>query len=387
MTVITLSRVTDWHTLGQRWREFEARCDCSFFQSWTWTGCLAEERYTDPVLLEARRDQRLVAMALFNRRRGPTGRQILWLGETGVPALDAVFVEYNGILTERGAPAGLLAECIRAARCEPIEGHRPWRGRRLVLSGVGQVTLAAAFGSGGGNWVRQTLAAPYVDLDRVRRDGGDFLSGLSANARYQLRRSDRAYAAEGDVAVKRAGSVAEAQDFLGQLAALHQTTWLRRGRPGSFADPRFGRFHRALIHRGFARGEIELLRVSRGERHVGFLYNFNFLKIVLSYQSGFDYATAGRHQKPGLTCHHQAIRLALATGAARYDFLAGEDRYKRSLANAEGRLYWVETGSNRLISRGISRLRGWLRNTRLVPPRRNFQAWNNRVPGAAGIEP
>ncbi len=387
MTVITLSRVTDWHTLGQRWREFEVRCDCSFFQSWTWIGCMAEERYSDPVLLEARLDQQLVAMALFNRRRGPTGRQTLWLGETGVAALDAVFIEYNGILTERGAPAGLLAECMRAARSEAIEEHRPWRGRHLVLSGVEQDTVAAALASGGGNWVRRTLATPYVNLDRVRRDGGDFLAGLSANARYQLRRSDRAYAAEGDIAVQRAGSVAEAQDFLGQLAALHQTAWQRRGRPGSFADARFGRFHRALIERGFARGEIELLRVCRADRPVGFLYNLHFLKFVLSYQSGFDYATAGRHQKPGMTCHHQAIRLALATGAARYDFLAGEDRYKRSLANAESRLYWVESGSNRLIYRGISQLRAWLGNARSLLPPRDSQAWHDRGSGASAIDP
>ena len=83
MTEITLSRVTDWTALGQRWRALEERSDCSFFQSWTWTGCLAEERFPDPILLEATSDDRVVAMALFNRRRAVTGRQSLWLGESG----------------------------------------------------------------------------------------------------------------------------------------------------------------------------------------------------------------------------------------------------------------------------------------------------------------
>ncbi len=85
MTSITLSRVTDWIALGDRWRELEARSDCSFFQSWTWMGCLAEERFSDPVLLEAVLDGRLVAMALFNRRRSRTGRRVSGWGKAGSP--------------------------------------------------------------------------------------------------------------------------------------------------------------------------------------------------------------------------------------------------------------------------------------------------------------
>ena len=309
MTAITLSRVTDWATLGERWRELEARSNCSFFQSWTWMGCLADERFTDPVLLESRIGGRLMALALCNRRRGRTGREFLWLGESGVPALDTIFIEHNGILVAEDAPSGLIADCFRALRHEPIGQRRLWRSRRLVLSGVDEDCLAAALLSGGGSWVRRARAAPYVDLDRVRQNGGDYLSGLSSNARYQLRRSDRAYAAECGVAVQCAASVAEAVDFLGGLAALHQATWNRRGRPGSFANHEFCRFHRALIERGFERGEIQLLRVTFGGQTIGLLYNYYFRGHVLAYQSGFDYETAGRHQKPGLTCHHQAIRL------------------------------------------------------------------------------
>ena len=69
VTNIALVPVTDFAALGDRWRALEAQADCSFFQSWTWTGCLAEERFPDPVLLEARQDGETVALALFNRRR------------------------------------------------------------------------------------------------------------------------------------------------------------------------------------------------------------------------------------------------------------------------------------------------------------------------------
>ena len=33
------------------WRDLESRSDASFFQSWTWTGCLVEERFLRPGLI------------------------------------------------------------------------------------------------------------------------------------------------------------------------------------------------------------------------------------------------------------------------------------------------------------------------------------------------
>ncbi len=143
---------------------------------------------------------------------------------------------------------------------------------------------------------------------------------------------------------RRAATAAEAHDWLDELATLHQATWKARGHPGAFANPFFGRFHHVLIDRGMPRGEIDLLRVTAGSRVVGLLYNFRYRGQALAYQGGFDYAGAGRHQKPGLTCHHQAIRLATIDGLNRYDMLAGEDRYKRSLAGDATALHWLEVG-------------------------------------------
>ena len=134
---------------------------------------------------------------------------------------------------------------------------------------------------------------------------------------------------------------------------VSDATAATRGRPGAFAQAWFARFHHALIERGLPRGEIDLLRVTAGNRLVGALYNFRYRGRALAYQSGFDYAGAGRHQKPGLTCHHQAIRFAAGAGLDRYDFLAGEDRYKRSLADGATPLHWVTVGGR---SGGFTRL-------------------------------
>jgi CelD/BcsL family acetyltransferase involved in cellulose biosynthesis len=340
---ITLRAVTDWNTLGQAWRELEARADCSFFQSWTWVGCLAEERFTRPLLLHASKGDRTVALALFNHHPGWLF-DTLYLQETGDPRWDAAFIEYNGVLTEAEAPPDLPLACLRAALQARLPGMRRWRGRRLVLSGVGSPQREAA--EAGGLVVRQqTRIAPFVDLNTLRRGNQDYVESLSANTRAQLRRSLRLYAAHGPPRIDRADQADVAHAYLDALAVLHQAGWQRRGRPGAFANAHFARFHHALIDRAIARDEVDLLRITAGPRVIGYLYNYRYRGRALAYQSGFDYVPADRHQKPGLTSHHVAIERNLAAGMSVYDFLAGDDRYKRSLANSEVSLHWLTLGS------------------------------------------
>jgi CelD/BcsL family acetyltransferase involved in cellulose biosynthesis len=348
---ITLSSVSDPASIGERWRELEDRVDCSFFQSWTWTGCLAAERFADPILLEARRGGRSVAMALFNRRGSRLAPNRWWLGESGIAELDEIFVEHNGLLAERGQRELLLQQCLSAALVAPLAPARRRFGRQLVLSGVDADHLRAARASGSVR-LRQMRRAPFVDCAAVRRLSGSYLELLSANTRYQIRRSERRYAAAGPLAIRRAASAAEAHGFLAALAALHQERWSRRQPPGAFANPHFVRFHRALIERAMPQREVDLLRVSAGDAAIGYLYNFRFRNRVFAYQSGFDYAAAGRHQKPGLTAHHLAIEMYAAEGIESYDFLAGADRFKRSLATASTELYWLEL-SPRWSARGM----------------------------------
>jgi CelD/BcsL family acetyltransferase involved in cellulose biosynthesis len=343
---VTLDRVTDWDALGARWRDLEARAACSFFQSWTWIGCLAKERFDRPVLLEARQDGRSTALGLFNHRPGLL-RDTLLLHETGDPKRDALFIEYNGLLVESGAAPELNTQCLTAALTwNAGDARRGLLGRRLVLSGIDDAQLHAC-GSVGQILRHLSRTVPILDLTALRRDGRLHLDLLSANTRAQLRRSLRRYEQAGPLRVERANDAVRAHAWLDALAALHQRTWQSRGRPGAFANPAFARFHHALIDTALPRGEVDLLRVLAGSGVIGYLYNFRHRDRVLAYQSGFDYAAADRHQKPGLTCHHLAIERSRAESQSAYDFLAGGDRYKRSLANGETTLHWVTIGARR----------------------------------------
>jgi CelD/BcsL family acetyltransferase involved in cellulose biosynthesis len=348
---ITLAPPPGIAALETRWRTLEAASDASFFQSWTWVGCLLERRFPRPVLLAAEQDGQTVALALLNRAGPAWEPERLFLGENGDPTLDAVYVEHNGPLLAHGR-TDLLPACLNALLHRPIAPRRRRAGRRLTLSGVDAALLQAARAAGAVRLCRSS-PAPFIDFAGLADGEPAFLASLSGNTRYQLRRSDRRYAAAGPIAVRRAASVEEALGFLDALAPLHQATWTARGRPGSFANADFVRFHRALIARGLPRGEVDLLRIAAGAQVIGYLYNFIFRGRVLSYQSGFDYAAADAHQKPGLTCHGAAIALYRAEGAASYDFLAGEDRYKTSLSNASAMLHWLEAAP-RASLRGLA---------------------------------
>ncbi len=315
---IHLSPVKDFAALGRLWRALEPEvAGHGFFQSWSWVGCLAEERYPDPVLLRAEQDGRLLGLALFNRRGDR-----LCLAESGDPALDAPFIEHNAPL----APPAIGAALLRAAW--NVSGVR-----RLVLSGVAAEAVA------GTTWRAQRREAPFADLVALRAVGQGALGLCSANARQQIRRSDRYYAAQGELTLS---CCADPLAGFAAMLPLHQRSWEARGQSGAFAGAWMRRFHAALITAAHPRGEVELLRISAGGGDVGYLYNLRHQGRVHAYQSGFDLAGAGRHGKPGLTSHHLAIERALAAGDSVYDFLGGADRYKLSLSQGSQALWWVE---------------------------------------------
>lgn len=350
MTTVRVSRVEDFAELGARWRDLEQRADGSFFQSWTWVGCLATERFPDPVLVEATEDGRTVALALFNRIRSWIGPAVLHLGASGIAELDCPYVEHNGVLAEAGREAELAVACLRAVASR----------YDLALPGINEPTLAAVRRTADLVRVTRSQPSPFVDLTALRNSGGDYPGTRSANTRQQIRRSDRSYQRHGPIEIERAGSAEAALAMLDEMATLHQATWQARGQPGSFARPFFRRFHRELIRVAAPRGEVALLRVF-SNKVIGVLYNFVYRGEMLSYQSGFAYGDRDAQAKPGLTCHARAIHFALTQGLATYDFLAGEDRYKRSLANSSRQQIWAMSGpfwSPHLLVRAV---RDWVR--------------------------
>ncbi|MFQ3622437.1 MAG: GNAT family N-acetyltransferase [Acetobacteraceae bacterium] len=319
--------VRDFAAVERLWRDLEGRAGpVPLFRTWTWVGCLVEERYDDPWLVVVRRGGVAEAAALFNRRGGT-----LWLGETGDASRDAPFVEHNGPLLAAGAGEEALRPLFAAA----------WRiggVRRLRLGGVAP-ELAAL--SGGTVSALQERPSFWIDLERVRR-AGSALAHLSANTRAQLRRGLRGFGGEA-ARLERAEDMAAAEAGLSALVAAHQSWWQGRGKSGAFADPFMLRFHAALVARGLPRGEVALLTLRHPDgRAAAHLYLLVSGGHVAAYQSGLAADPDLLALRPGLVAHALAVAEAARQGHRLYDLLAGEARYKRSLATDRGSLLWVE---------------------------------------------
>jgi len=331
---IAVRPVESFRALAPVWVDLEDRADGSFFQSWAWTGCLAEERFADPWIVSARRGDKTVALGLFNRAARHPLRldRPLCLGESGVPVMDTIFIEHNGLLIARGEPADL------AARCWAAVAGGTFKGGRWVLGGV-PPSVRATLPATGAVHVRAHRPVPYRDLLQGQ---APVLDQLSTNARQQLRRALRGWEAIGPLRLEIAPDAMEAESFLGALKVLHQRYWTGRGKPGAFAEPFFERFHRALIHRAGPGQSVDLIKVTAGTHVVGYLYNFVHRGWVAAYQSGFGFGAEVERLKPGMVCHLLAMEHYRQAGMRTYDFLGGEARYKRTFANAETELFWLE---------------------------------------------
>ena len=327
--------------LEARWRELAKASGGSYFQDWGWVGCMAAERYPDPILIEMHQDETLVAFALFNGATSRRDGTSLHLQESIDPLLASIFVEHNGPLVAIADPVlrqAVLADLFTTAMRGPIDSLPA--PRRLVLSGVGPDCADAVVMTGGLVHEKSRRMAPFSDLRSLDRER-PFVEFLSRNTRHQLRRSNRLYAAQGELVIRRADSVDEGVTYLAQMIELHDVTWKARGKKGAFATSLVRRFYHELIETGIPRGEVDLLRIKAGPSVIGYLMNFNHHGVVSAYQSGFDYAAATPQQKPGLTSHYLAIESYRARDVAIYDFLAGADRYKLSLANSHRWLHWL----------------------------------------------
>jgi CelD/BcsL family acetyltransferase involved in cellulose biosynthesis len=330
------------------WRTLEPAAP-SYFQSWgwiaTWLAMLPPTQI--PELAVVREDARPIAACFLGRRRilehhvMPSRARVV--NATGVPRFDELCVEHNAII---GMPA-----------LETLLALLPHDWDELVLPAFDASALPHLPSSPWRVCVDREVAAPYVDLARVRAAPGGYVSLLGSKTRAHLRRALRA---AGELTVEHASDVDHALAIYTELVALHTASWHKRGEPGAFADPWFDAFHRRLIADRFAAGEIELVRVRAGDRTIGCLYNYVWRDRVAVYQTGYAPLSDPRDQ-PGFVCFAAAIEHAAATGHAVFDFLGGDADYKRRLSTDTGALVWLRIQRPLLRFVVEDRLRTWRR--------------------------
>lgn len=327
--------------LEREWRELETRSDASFFTSWSWIGCwlYCLPKHIQPRLMRAVRGKEVVGLGLlvfhhFRRHRFlPING--LFLHATGDPLYDVITIEHNGFLVDQALQSvtiPLLYQHLAAMSDNWDELH---------LDGVTGVTGSQIPALTGLRVKRRLRNSYYVNLEEVRAAGGDYLSLLGQNTRYNIRRSIKEYEKQGALKLTVAENLDEALEFFAGLKQLHQPYWQSRGMPGAFANVFFESFHDRLIRTRFASGEIQLIRVNVGDRSLGYLYNLIHCGKVNNYQSGFDYTICEKKNRPGLVVHSLTVEYNVARRHSIYDLMIGDSDYKLALSLHTAGMEWI----------------------------------------------
>jgi CelD/BcsL family acetyltransferase involved in cellulose biosynthesis len=343
-------------SLAPIWRELEARAAANFFLSWTWIGCWLETIAAQSLLLSVSAEDRIVALGLLvescARRHVLIHSRQLHLNETGSPDIDRITIEHNGLLIDREIPQAILAAAVFQHLRMAVDVS--WD--ECVLGGVPLAYVDAARTAGLTVEIDRRSPCFTVDLHSLRSESATMLSRVSRNTRAQIQRSIRAASKDGPVAIEVAANVPKALEFFDAMKMLHSARWQSRGTAGAFSTPTQNAFHRRLISRGVPKAEVELLRATAGTRVLGYLYNFIYGGRVYNYQCGFVPEPDNRH-RPGLVTHYLACERAKAAGLDVYDLLAGDARYKRSIAKPNEELVWcrIQKPNPLLIAERLAR--------------------------------
>lgn len=337
---VDLSPLGDLAALEIEWRALEADAEPNFFLSWAWMGAVLSLAPERPLILRAHDGNRLLALAWLSpvsaRRHLIVRSRQLLLHETGNPALDRITIEHNGFLVRKGSAPDLMQNVFTNL----LDRRQELGWDEIVLGGVGTAILDAARRAGLTSALDRQSNTYAVPLARIRASGKTWLDTLSRNTRSKIQQACRFAAQSGPLQIDAAHGLPEAMDFFEQMRGLHQERWKEAPAGGAFSTNETRAFHTRLITAGMANGTIELLRISAGDQPLGYLYNLISGNAVYNYQSGFRRQDDNRH-RPGLVAHRFCIERALAAGFDAYDLLAGDMRYKRSIAEAGPALFWA----------------------------------------------
>jgi CelD/BcsL family acetyltransferase involved in cellulose biosynthesis len=179
---------------------------------------------------------------------------------------------------------------------------------------------------------RWEVVAPYLALPASWEA---FLSGRSRNFRYTLSRHERKLIK--DFPARVVFSAVREQRHLTaamqRLFALHQQVKEANGLPGAFAERSKQRFHVELAIALLSRGCLRLYELKVDDEVIASIYCFRYRDVVAFYQTGYSLDWA--RYRPGQQLMAFAVRSAIEEGAKTFDFLRGDEGYKRHWTDSD----------------------------------------------------
>ncbi|MBM7035168.1 GNAT family N-acetyltransferase [Vibrio ulleungensis] len=319
----------DLTLVRELWCELENRAPSNVFLSWFWIGTWLEVFVTDFILVVAKSEHGVpIGLGIIVKTPSSShlpGFEDYHLHRTGQRDLDQIWIEYNDYLLDAE-----LSDQLRPLLNQYVMDNVVKRGGFSIGVSKQEVLAHSGLSKHSQRTIWSTMAY-RVNLHRYQSFSEYEKQTLSKNARYQIRRSKKRYQVMGGVKFTHY-SAEQVDQFFKDCAPYHLERW---GKSSGFNNPKFLDFHHRLAMKGVPQGIVQLVKVSAGEHHLGYIYNFHFNGCAYFYLSAFDYTFTDKHLKPGLVTHHMLIEAAQKSGFEYYDFMGGELQYKRTLSDEE----------------------------------------------------
>ena len=193
----------------------------------------------------------------------------------------------------------------------------------------------------------------------------EYLSRLSKNQRKRCRRWWRQWFDSGKITRKSVSKVDKLDAAYEDLCQLHNARRRFLGQTGAFEDPQFFEFHRETTRQLLQGGKLRLDFLVLEGRPITCEYLFNNNNSVFSYQSGYDpeFSSIGA----GNISLTSAIKSAIEDGYRTFDFLRGNESYKKSWKASETQTIDVHIHQKNLtgtIEQAKLSTKDWLRYVR-----------------------
>lgn len=170
----------------------------------------------------------------------------------------------------------------------------------------------------------RTRVLPWTDLPPTY---DEFTARLSKKLRGHVRRQEQLAKQQHGLTWRLNDEETSLESAVQAFADLHQQCWQYRGHNGNLTESRFRAFIDRFAHAAHQRGWLRLHRLCDGDRTVAALLAFHHGRRACYYQSGWDPAIA--ELSPGSLCVARAIRTAIEENLSVFDFLRGDEPYKR----------------------------------------------------------
>jgi hypothetical protein len=317
----------DYITIKQKWENLELTANNSFFISWVWISSWLKLIDKSMFLVEAIYENKIVGLAFFveNTRHvfGIIPVKQWLLHRTGEEKSDQIWIEYNDFLLDSS-----VSEKTRVEMTKAISNYNPKIKEFVIgLSSTKIINYIAPYFSS----KRELLTSCGYLINFAHCSESYEKQVLSKNARSQINRSIKLLNAEGKLEHSVITDIAQIEVLMPQVAALHIARWQSEPEGSGFNNQFFNTFHQQMLLSD-TKQNVQLSVLTLNGTHIGFLMCFVYKNNVSFYLSALTASTNSKI-KIGLTLHYKTILHYQTLGIEKYDFLAGDARYKSSLSN------------------------------------------------------